>query len=68
MEQEFYIIKRGHDFEIISCSPGDDPLFGYGSWDLAVNQHFDSYEAASSYLNSSSMPSADEGLGRWRDD
>ena len=33
----YYVIKRNDDYQIIfvSCWEGQNPLYGYGSWDLS---------------------------------
>ncbi len=45
MLMDWYIIVRNEVTQIICCLPGNDPLYGYGSWDLVAGP-YTSYEDA----------------------
>jgi len=31
---EYYVLKRGKERKVVVIHPGNDPLYGNGSWDL----------------------------------
>jgi hypothetical protein len=39
-ELEYYLLKRistdGIEYQIVSVTPGNDPLYGNGSWDMCA--------------------------------
>lgn len=51
---EYYILQRDENFRVVSVTPGNDPLYGNGSWNIhsgpfnswdeAVDAFFDSKE------------------------
>ena len=43
---DWWILKRDEERMIVSTIKDGDPLFGYGSWELAVLTPFASYEEA----------------------
>ena len=34
MNQEYYVLDRDGEYQIIMILPGSNPLHGYGSWNL----------------------------------
>ena len=57
----WYLIVRNDDIQIICVMPGSDPLYGYGSWNLADGP-FASFEDAQSELNEMLEPIPNESL------
>ncbi len=43
---EWYVIERDGIIEVVAVTDGNDPLYGRGSWSLAISRSFDTAEAA----------------------
>ena len=41
----YYILQRNEEYQIVSVVKGNDPLYGYGSWNLHSGP-FDTWEEA----------------------
>lgn len=45
MEYEYYVLVRDMEYRIIATIPGNDPLYGNGSWNL-FSGPYNSYDEA----------------------
>jgi hypothetical protein len=45
MKLDYYVIERNGQFDVIGVTPGSDPLYGRGSWNLYAGP-FATYEQA----------------------
>jgi hypothetical protein len=36
MDADYYLLERNGEFMVVTVPPGFDPLYGYGSWNLAA--------------------------------
>ena len=46
MASEWFVVIRDDNVQVIAVNEGTDPLYGRGSWNLAIAASFESFEAA----------------------
>ena len=45
----WWVLKRNGVSDIVWVNPGCDPLYGRGTWDLAINKGFDTFQDAADW-------------------